>query len=590
MSDILTRLLLNTGDYDAKLAKAKGSAQAFASEIGSKAAMAVGKFAAGIGVAMGGVEAFNKVMNSTQTSGDLMRGTMQSLKTSVDEFFYSVNKGNLSLFIQNLSDIASKAKDAYGAMDQLGNTQISFGVLGAKNSAAIAEAQYLAKNKFAPTSVREGGFASWRKAILSEEGNIKALQRELVNAATSAVEARTNANLEITLDDLVKAFETDLKDPNSRALAKSRAEMGMRNYEANAKRTDWTQEQKDALAELQRENIITYTMLEKYSDEELQSIAKQIQQYYGLINAVKNLGREYNETANEFNNANKNTKGFNPVASLLGYTVYSGGSEAGRNFGASGGAAKALAGSLAALDAEIKKAQQEYANTASDAARQAAMKTIKELQDKKGLIELHARVTMPSVGNGKSGSLAALAGGLPTTLGSLPFPDFKSKAEEIEDMNKNLTMTGDIFGNLGSIMGSFGDDMGAWMLGTVGQIAQMIVQLNALATANGVVSASKLPFPANLAAIATVVATIASVFSSLPKFADGGIVGGSSYFGDKLLARVNSGEMILNQGQQARLLSMTEGGNVRVTGDVRLSGKDIYISLRNYMAASGNRL
>ena len=157
-------------------------------------------------------------------------------------------------------------------------------------------------------------------------------------------------------------------------------------------------------------------------------------------------------------------------------------------------------------------------------------------------------------------------------------------------MNKNLTMTGDIFGNLGSIMGSFGNDMGAWMLGTVGQIAEMIVQLNALATANGVASASKLPFPANLAAIATVVATIASVFSSLPKFADGGIVGGSSYFGDKLLARVNSGEMILNQGQQARLLSMTEGGNVRVTGVVRLSGKDIYISLRNYMAASGNRL
>lgn len=585
MSDILTRLLLNTSDYDSKLRKAKGSTQEFGSMIGGKVAGMVGKFAAGIGVAMGGVEAFNKVMESTQTTGDLMRGTMHSLKTSVDEFFYSINKGNLSTFLANLGDIASKAKGAYAALDQLGNTQISYGVLGAKNSAAIAEAQYLAKNKFAPTSVRESAFASWRDAILSEEGNIKALQRELVNAATSAVEARTNANLEITLEDLVRAFETDLKDPSSRALAKSRAEMGMRNYEANAKRTDWTKEQKDALAELQRENIITYTMLEKYSDEELQSIAKQIQQYYGLINAVKNLGREYNETANEFNNANKAVKGFEAVKALKDYTVYSGG-EAGRNVSA----VNAVAGSLAALDAEIKKAQQEYANTASDAVRQAAMKTIQELQDKKGLIELHARVSMPSVGSGKSGSLAALAGGLPTTLGSLPFPDFKSKAEEIEDMNSALASTGDIFGSLGSIMGSFGNDMGAWMLGTVGQIAQMIVQLQSLATANGVASASKLPFPANLAAVATVVATIASVFSSLPKFADGGIVGGSSYFGDKLLARVNSGECILTQSQQARALSLMDGGNVRVSGDVRLSGKDIYISLRNYMSASGNKL
>lgn len=557
MSDILTRLLLNTGDYDTKLAKAKKSSGDFASEIGGKVAGMVGKFAAGIGVAMGGVEAFQRVLNSTQTSGDLMRGTMQSLKTSVDEFFYSVNKGNLSLFIQNLGDIASKARDAYGALDQLGNTQISYGVLGAKNSAAIAEAQYLAKNKFAPTSVREGAFADWANAIMSEEGNVKALQRELVNAATAAVEARTNANLEITLEDLVRAFETDLKDPTSRALAKSRAEMGMRNYEANAKRTDWTQEQKDALAELQRENIITYTMLEKYSDEELQSIAKQIQQYYGLINAVKNLGREYNETANEFNNANKNTKGFNPIESLSGYNVYSGSSEAGKNFGTSKSNAKKLPVVVGQInyDTPLGKKVLEWMNG-------------KEIPVIKTEIEIEDENIDEEDLSGK----------------------WAKHTKRIEDMNSALSSTGEIFGSLGGIMSNFGNDMGAWMLGSMGQIAQMIVQLQSLSTANGVASASKLPFPANLAAIATVVATIASVFSSLPKFADGGIVGGSSYFGDKLLARVNSGEMILNQGQQARLLSMTEGGNVRVTGDVRLNGKDIYISLRNYMSSTGNRL
>lgn len=557
MSDILTRLLLNTGDYDTKLAKAKKSSGDFASEIGGKVAGMVGKFAAGIGVAMGGVEAFQRVLNSTQTSGDLMRGTMQSLKTSVDEFFYSVNKGNLSLFIQNLGDIASKARDAYGALDQLGNTQISYGVLGAKNSAAIAEAQYLAKNKFAPTSVREGAFADWANAIMSEEGNVKALQRELVNAATAAVEARTSANLEITLEDLVRAFETDLKDPTSRALAKSRAEMGMRNYEANAKRTDWTQEQKDALAELQRENIITYTMLEKYSEEELQSIAKQIQQYYGLINAVKNLGREYNETANEFNNANKNTKGFNPIESLSGYNVYSGSSEAGKNFGTSKSNAKKLPVVVGQInyDTPLGKKVLEWMNG-------------KEIPVIKTEIEIEDENIDEEDLSGK----------------------WAKHTKRIEDMNSALSSTGEIFGSLGGIMSNFGNDMGAWMLGSMGQIAQMIVQLQSLSTANGVASASKLPFPANLAAIATVVATIASVFSSLPKFADGGIVGGSSYFGDKLLARVNSGEMILNQGQQARLLSMTEGGNVRVTGDVRLNGKDIYISLRNYMSSTGNRL
>lgn len=562
MSDILTRLLLNTSDYDSKLRKAKGSTQEFGSMIGGKVAGMVGKFAAGIGVAMGGVEAFNKVMESTQTTGDLMRGTMHSLKTSVDEFFYSINKGNLSTFLANIGDIASKAKEAYGALDQLGNTQISYGVLNAKNQAAIAEAQYIAKNKFAPNAARVSAFGTWRDAILSEEGNVKALQRELVNTVTKTVGSRITANIEIGIEDVIKAFETDLKDEESRTLAKSRAEMGMRNYEANAKSKYRTQEELDGLAKVQKQNIITYTMLEKFTDEQLTQIAQQIQQYYQLTSAVKGLGREYNETANEFNNANKNTKGFNPVDSLLGYTVYSGG-EAGRNFGASSGKKK---GEIKPVITPILSYDSPIADKMVRAWFGEKFEPIK--------IPIEIEEEMPDEED----------------VAKKFADDVEKKKTKIEEMNEALSSTGQIFGSLGGIMSSFGNDMGAWMLGTVGQIAQMIVQLQSLATANGVASASKLPFPANLAAVATVVATIASVFSSLPKFADGGVVGGSSYFGDKLLARVNSGEMILNQKQQSRLLSLTDGGGVRVSGDVRLSGKDIYISLRNYLSASGNKL
>jgi lipopolysaccharide export system protein LptA len=36
-------------------------------------------------------------------------------------------------------------------------------------------------------------------------------------------------------------------------------------------------------------------------------------------------------------------------------------------------------------------------------------------------------------------------------------------------------------------------------------------------------------------------------------FATGGIVGGSSFFGDRITANVNSGEMILNGRQQRQL-------------------------------------
>ena len=43
-------------------------------------------------------------------------------------------------------------------------------------------------------------------------------------------------------------------------------------------------------------------------------------------------------------------------------------------------------------------------------------------------------------------------------------------------------------------------------------------------------------------------------------FATGGIVGGTSFAGDKVLARVNSGEMILNSGQQRNLFEMINKG------------------------------
>lgn len=47
-----------------------------------------------------------------------------------------------------------------------------------------------------------------------------------------------------------------------------------------------------------------------------------------------------------------------------------------------------------------------------------------------------------------------------------------------------------------------------------------------------------------------------------PKFATGGIVSGTSFTGDKVPALVNSGEMILNQEQQAKLFAMVAGGGM----------------------------
>ena len=80
------------------------------------------------------------------------------------------------------------------------------------------------------------------------------------------------------------------------------------------------------------------------------------------------------------------------------------------------------------------------------------------------------------------------------------------------------------------------------------------------AIASATASGASMPFPYNLIAIAAGVAAVVAALASVSgAFANGGIVGGSSPSGDKLLARVNSGEMILNGAQQSRLFNFING-------------------------------
>ena len=70
----------------------------------------------------------------------------------------------------------------------------------------------------------------------------------------------------------------------------------------------------------------------------------------------------------------------------------------------------------------------------------------------------------------------------------------------------------------------------------------------------------------------------------MSSFSGGGVVGGTSYKGDRLLAAVNSGEMILNGYQQKQLLDIISsgggGGVQNISAVVR--GEDMYLALSNY--------
>lgn len=250
-------------------------------------------------------------------------------------------------------------------------------------------------------------------------------------------------------------------------------------------------------------------------------------------------------------------------------------------------------GSMAYLDNQISGKKKELSLAVNDADRIRISRELDELVSKRREMDITVKykdLKAPGAVQKPVSNLAGMAT-LPDKLDKIE-PISDKSVKNVDDMTMGLENVSSILGTLGGLMSQSSDNMGAWALSSAANIAQMIVQLQALATAQGVASAFSAPWPTSLAAVATVLTTVASIFSSLPQFAEGGIIGGSSYFGDRLLARVNSGEMILNQKQQRRLYDLTtsDGGATVSLGVSRIQGSDLYLALSNYMKKTGKKL
>ena len=188
--------------------------------------------------------------------------------------------------------------------------------------------------------------------------------------------------------------------------------------------------------------------------------------------------------------------------------------------------------------------------------------------------------------------------------------EMKEQSDKFDRQKKSLqgladvsSSVGDSFSTLGNVFKQTGDDATAAAMNVIGITAQATAEIipniikligakQGEAMANGAASASARPFPENIVAIASIIATVVSTFanimSAVGAFADGGIVGGGNLHGDKVLARLNGGEMVLNRTQQAKLFRTIEQGNIGNNTETvsqvnwKIKGSDLYGVLTNY--------
>lgn len=96
-----------------------------------------------------------------------------------------------------------------------------------------------------------------------------------------------------------------------------------------------------------------------------------------------------------------------------------------------------------------------------------------------------------------------------------------------------------------------------------------------------------------ISATATMISTIAAIksaTSNAPGFAEGGIVGGNSYSGDRIIARLNSGEGVLTQkgiSNAANMAAALDAGGAGAPSNPFVTGETIVLGINNFLGRSG---
>ena len=510
--DLVVKLTINSQDFDNGLRNAKSSMNKFqkdtlsASSIFKSAIGGMTKAFGALGIAVGGAQMFKTFIKSTQTMGDKWDNTMIAAKTSFQTFATAVMSGNNDL-IRNFRSLISAANEFAEAQDALGSAKISN---------RYARLNYLNPLNQALANAGEPGISKEQKqAYINEAKGYYQQYANNVNVVKAAAQREVIAwlnkelpgysfnesNMKPTLDNLYLNLINGVLDPVTK------------RYKEVTGKDFW---KGNALVNSQADRISSGEALmlgEGYSRQQI-AMARLISKQLEIPD----------------NRLNEN---------------------------------------LDVLETEVNATAE--------------------------LIQLQRRINR-AMGSGGSGTMPKLTGGgastsstptmtpdqvarywfnaqTPGALVDIPIPEeeiFEPETEElmnsvaeqmklIQDRTKYaaaaMSSFGQAFGYAADIAGDnpFGNTLQALSGVTNAAVstASAMMALTGAETMEGVAeSFSSAPPFMKLAVAGTALAGILSMMAAVKSsfagsFASGGIVGGNSYTGDNLWARVNTGEMII---------------------------------------------
>lgn len=564
----LVRIKADTNDYERNIKNAQKTWDSFTKGLGVN----VGKFSA-VGAAIGAVTTAVKVAKDafmqSEVNMDKWGQTVDGAKAAYSTFLNTLNSGNWSNFFDNLATAVKGARDLYDSLDRLGSIK-------SNNQAAIA----IVQQQIAQLRLAKQQGENVDEQLKAATERLASLQRQAVDAGMGAGH-NTIVN---TLRNRVNALNrtgVDISDGTLKGYAGALENYGQQVFDNMAK--VMSDLQKKATVETVNSFTNQYggTQYSRSTGLDLSKLTEEEQKQYFIAKAITEGEAEIQQGLSLYAQAiNEGTAAAREEFKGNRYALQ--GSSGGKGGNAGKETYTPVEGSIDYQIQKVKELQEAFNQAADQGVRQGLLVQLKQAE---GVLKLMREEAPAEMFIGGAGY------GLGQFTSMDRFKDVKIEGKDLEALEELAnagdaasTSWGEALNSIGGLSSALAaiEDPAVKVLGIIAE-AIATVALTFAKSLKGTIS--PWDWIASAAAgTATMISTIAAIKSATAgSFAEGGIVPGNSFSGDRLTANVNSGELILSASQQnvlaSRLQNNNNPQNLRLTATIK--GTDIQLALNN---------
>lgn len=531
MAQSLVKLTLESNQYEQNIRQAQKSWNQFVNGIGlsTQKITAVG---AAIGAVTGALKVAKDAFLKNEQQLDDWNRTVESATSIYNGFLNSLNNGDISGFLSNISTITEAAKAAYNAMDELATFNAFNQINMQKSRTGMTEA--LAGYRMGTTSKDQ--------VVAAAEAYKKELQARLAKEQENYNQAVRNAAAQRGVP--WGNFQQILEGP----------------YENYLKKKD-KQPTGERMVTRGGGMFTSTSYIEKYAVTAEEKMGEALRSLNDTeLQHLQSLGAQAQRTGEEIAQIDKQ------LARVLngkqGGTPTIGGGGGGRRRTKTGPSQEDLDAKILGQWQMVESKSQSFAVKGEDTGPSEVFKAITQGAEE-STNSIQELIDAFEALNAKEGIVAS----------ELPAAGKK--------ISNSWGIAAQAISGVGNVLANI-DDPAAKVLSIIAQAVATVASGAAQAMAAKDTTASGYAWIGAAAAIAAEMAAIISTIHSSTGFAQGGVVPGNSFSGDNTLIRANAQEVVLTRAMAGNLASQLEGNGLQnLNLSATISGEQIRLALNN---------